>query len=197
MIERGVEVDHTTLYRWVQAYSIELAKRVRFYAKPYSTSWRVDETYIKVRGKWKYLYRAVDSKGCTIDFVLSSTRDIIAAKRFFKQAISNSATKPKTITTDKHHSYIKAISQLKTQKILPKALVHRQCKYLNNIVESDHRRIKRITNPILGFKTINSAKRCIAGIEAMAMMVKKQTHYLKLSILEQVQFVKRLFNVYA
>jgi transposase-like protein len=204
MIERGVEVDHTTLYRWVQAYSVELAKRVRLYAKPYSTSWRVDaperrqsQTYVKVKGKWKYLYRVVDSQGCTIDFMLSSTRDIIAAKRFFKQAMSNSATKPKTITTDKHPSYIKAIIQLKAQKILPKALLHRQCKYLNNIVESDHRRIKRITNPMLGFKTINSAKRCIAGIEAMAMMVKKQTHYLKLSILEQVQFVKRLFNVYA
>jgi transposase-like protein len=157
----------------------------------------VDETYIKVKSKWKYLYRAVDSQGCTIDFMLSSTRDIIAAKRFFKQAMSNSVTKPKTITTDKHSSYIKAITQLKTQKILPKTLVHRQCKYLNNIIESDHRRIKRITNPMLGFKTMNSAKRCIQGIEAMAMMVKKQTHYLKLSILEQVQFVKRLFHIYA
>jgi transposase-like protein len=184
MIERGVEVDHTTLYRWVQAYPVELAKRVRFYAKPYSASWRVDaperrqsQTYIKVKGKWKYLYRAVDGQGCTIDFMLSSTRDIVAAKRFFKQAISNSATKPKTITTDKHPSYTKAIVQLKTQKILPKALVHRQCKYLNNIIESDHRRIKRITNPMLGFKKMNSAKRCIAGIEAMAMMVKRQTHY--------------------
>jgi transposase-like protein len=197
MIERGVEVDHTTLYRWVQAYSVELAKRIRFYAKPYSASWRVDETYIKVKGKWKYLYRAVDNRGCTIDFMLSSTRDIIAAKRFFKQAISSSATKPKTITTDKHPSYTKAIVQLKTQKILPKTLMHLQCKYLNNIIESDHRRIKRITNPMLGFKTMNSAKRCIQGIEAMAMMVKKQTHYLKLSILEQVQFVKRLFNIYA
>jgi len=196
MIERGVEVDHTTLYRWVQAYSVELAKRIRFYSKLYSMSWRVDETYIKVKGKWKYLYRAVDSQGCTIDFMLSSTRDIIAAKRFFKQAISNSATKPKTITTDKHPSYIKAITQLQVQKILPKALVHRQCKYLNNIIESDHRRIKRITNPMLGFKTMNSAKRCIGGIEAMAMMVKKQTHYLKFSILEQVEFVKRLFHIY-
>ncbi|MGI4776362.1 MAG: DDE-type integrase/transposase/recombinase [Janthinobacterium lividum] len=105
-------------------------------------------------------------------------------------------TKPKTIRTDKHSSYIKAISQLRSQKILPKAVVHRQCKYLNNIIESDHRRIKRITNPMLGFKTINSAKRCIEGIEAVAMMVKRQTHYLKLSILEQIQFVKRLFNFY-
>jgi transposase-like protein len=158
---------------------------------------RQSQTYIKVKGKWKYLYRAVDSQGYTIDFMLSSTRDIIAAKRFFKQAISNSATKPRTITTDKHPSYIKAISQLKTQKLLPKDLMYRQCKYLNNIIESDHRRIKRITNPMMGFKTMNSAKRCIAGIEAMAMMVKKQTHYLKLSILEQVQFVKKLFHIYA
>jgi len=97
MIERGVEVDHTTLYRWVQAYSVELAKRIRYYSKPYSTSWRVDETYIKVKGKWKYLYRAVDKYG----------RDIGAAKKFFKQIMINSALKPKTINTDKHSSIIK------------------------------------------------------------------------------------------
>jgi IS6 family transposase len=181
-----------------------LAKRVRFYAKPRSTSWRVDaperrqsQTYIKVKGKWKYLYRAVDSQGCTIDFMLSSTRDIIAVKRFFKQTISNGAVKPKTITTDKHSSYIKAISQLQAQNTLPKSLVHRQCKYVNNIIESDHQRVKRIANPMLGFKTMDSAKRCIQSIEAMAMMLKRQTHYLKLSILEQVQFVKRLFRIYA
>jgi len=204
MTERGVEVDHTTLYRWVQAYSVELAKRIRFYCKPYSTSWRVDaperrqsQTYIKVKGKWKYLYRAVDSQDYTIDFMLSPTRNITAAKRFFKQAISNSATKPKTITTDKHAPYIKAITQLQNERVLARNLKHRQCRYLNNVIESDHRRIKRIVNPMLGFKTMNSAKRCIAGIEAMAMMVKKQTHYLKLSILEQVQFVKRLFHIYA
>jgi transposase-like protein len=197
MVERGVEVDHTTLYRWVQAYSVELSKRVRFYAKPYSASWRVDETYIKVKGKWKYLYRAVDSQGCTIDFMLSSTRDIVAAKKFFKQAISNSATKPKTITTYKHAPYIKAITQLQNERVLARNLNHRQCRYFNNIIESDHRRIKRITNPMSGFKTMTSAKRYIAGIEAMAMMVKKQTHYLRLPILEQVQFVKRLFHIYA
>jgi transposase-like protein len=196
MTERGVEVDHTTLYRWVQAYSVELAKRIRFYSKPYSSSWRVDETYIKVKGKWKYLYRAVDSRGATIDFMLSSSRDIIAAKRFFKQAITNCAVKPKTITTDKYAPYIKAITQLKNERILAKDLNHRQCRYLNNIIESDHRRIKRMTNPMLGFKTMNSAKRCIQGIEAMAMILKKQTHYLKLSIIEQVQFVKRLFYIY-
>jgi IS6 family transposase len=195
MIERGVEVDHTTLYRWVQAYSVELAKRIRYYSKPYSTSWRVDETYIKVKGKWKYLYRAVDKYGSTIDFMLSSHRDIATAKKFFKQIMINSALKPRTITTDKHSSYNKAIIQLKAQKILPN-LLHRQCKYLNNIIESDHRRIKRKINPMLGFKTFNTARRCIFGIEAMAMIIKKQTHYLRLSILEQVQFVKRLFYIY-
>ena len=137
MIERGVEVDHTTLYRWVQAYSLELAKRVRFYAKPYSTCWRVDETYLKVKGKWKYLYRAVDNQGCTIDFMLSSSRDIVAAKRFFKQAITNCAIKPETITTDKHAPYVKAILQLKNERILAGDLKHRQCRYLNNIIESD------------------------------------------------------------
>jgi transposase-like protein len=196
MIERGIKFDHTTLYRWVQAYSVELAKRIRYYSKPYSTSWRVDETYIKVKGKWKYLYRAVDKYGSTIDFMLSSHRDIAAAKKFFKQVMINSALKPKIITTDKHSSYNKAIMQLKDQNILPNLLLHRQCQYLNNVIESDHRRIKRRINPMLGFKTFNTARRCILGIEAMAMMIKKQTHYLRLSILEQVQFVKRLFYIY-
>ena len=136
MIERGIDVYHTTLYRWVQAYSVELAKRIRYYSKPHSTSWRVDETYIKVKGKWKYLYRAVDKYGSTIDFMLSSHRDIVAAKKFFKQVMINSALKPKLITTDKLSSYNNAIVQLKAQKILPNLLLHRQCKYLNNIIES-------------------------------------------------------------
>jgi IS6 family transposase len=156
----------------------------------------VDETYIKVKGKDKYLYRAVDNKGCSIDFMLSSTRDIEAAKRFFKQAITNCAIKPTTITTDKHAPYIKAIKQLKDQTILPKVLIHRQCKHLNNVIESDHRRIKRIINPMLGLKSILTAKRCISWIESMAMIIKRQTHYLRLSILEQVQFVNRLFYIY-
>ncbi len=99
----------------MQAYSVELAKRIGYYSKPYSTSWRVDETYIKVKGKWKYLYRVVDKYGSTIDFMLSSHRDIAAAKKFFKQAMITSALKPKIITTDKHSSY-KAIIQLKAQK---------------------------------------------------------------------------------
>ena len=196
IVERGVKVDHTTLYRWVQAYSALLAKRICYYSKPYASSWRVDETYIKVKGKDKYLYRAVDNKGCTIDFMLSSTRDIAAAKRFFKQAINNCAIKPTIITTDKHAPYIKAIKQLIDQKILPKGLIHRQCKYLNNVIESDHRRIKRIINPMQGFKSMLTAKRCISGIEAMAMIIKKQTHYLRLSIQEQVKFINRLFYVY-
>lgn len=126
----------------------------------------------------------------------SSTRSIVAAKKFFKQAISNCAIKPTTITTDKHAPYIKAIKQLKDQKILPKRLIHRQCKYLNNVIESDHRRIKRIINPMLGFKSMLTSKRCISGIEAMAMIIKRQTHYLRLSIQEQVKFVNRLFYVY-
>jgi transposase-like protein len=137
---------------------------------------RQSQTYIKVKGKWKYLYRAVDSRGATIDFMLSSSRDIVTAKRFFKQAITNCAVKPKTTTTDRHAPYIKAIIQLKNERILAKDLKHRQCRYLNNIIESDHRRIKRMTNPMLGFKTMNSAKRCIQGLEAMAMIIKKQTH---------------------
>ncbi|EDX82838.1 hypothetical protein S7335_16 [Synechococcus sp. PCC 7335] len=122
MLERGVNVDHTTIYRWVQAYSPELDKRCRRYLKPTNDSWRTDETYVKVRGKWKYLYRAVDSEGNTLDFMLSAKRDAKAAKRFFKKVLHASHTiAPRVITVDKNAAYPPAIEALKTDQSLPKA----------------------------------------------------------------------------
>ena len=194
--ELGVEVDHTTIYRWVQQYAPEFEKRIRWYARPLSWSLRVDETYIKVKGQWKYLYRAVDKTGKTIDFMLSHTRDLKAAKRFFKKMLKHCLEKPSTITTDKHSSYGKAIIELKKEGILNKNLTHRQSKYLNNIIEQDHRRIKRRISPMLGFQSFKTANRTIKGIEAMAMMVKEQTIFLKKSFQDQCQFFNQLFNVY-
>ncbi|EDX83598.1 hypothetical protein S7335_778 [Synechococcus sp. PCC 7335] len=139
MLERGVNVDHTTIYRWVQAYSPELDKRCRRYLKPTNDSWRTDETYVKVRGKWKYLYRAVDSEGNTLDFMLSAKRDAKAAKRFFKKVLHASHTiAPRVITVDKNAAYPPAIKALKKEKSLPKATKTRQIKYMNNIVEMNH-----------------------------------------------------------
>ena len=153
MIERGIQVDHSTIMRWVHQYSPELEKKIRKHLKPTNDSWRVDETYIKVKGKWKYFYRAVDLNGNTIDFMLSSKRNKKAAKRFLKKALGSKHNQvPRAITVDKNPAYPIAISELKNDQILPQNVSLRQIKYLNNIVEQDHRSIKRIVYPLLGFR---------------------------------------------
>ncbi len=129
--------------------------------------------------------------------MLSHRRDIEAAKRFFKKMLKHCREKPSTLTTDKHAPYTKAIKELKDEGLLSQTLSHRQSKYLNNILEQDHRRIKRMTRPMLGFQSFRTANRTIKGIEAMAMMIKEQTIYLEKSFQDQIQFFNRLFNVYA
>ena len=158
--DRGVEVDHTTLFRWVQAYAPTLERRIRRHLRPCNGSWRVDETYIKVKGAWTYLYRAVDSLGQTIDFMLSSRRNATAAKRFFRKALRQPHTvNPRTITVDKNAAYPSAVKRMKRACQLWRFSRLRQCKYLNNVVEQDHRRIKRLVRPGLGFKQhANSAE---------------------------------------
>jgi transposase-like protein len=135
----------------------------------------VDETYIRVKGKWKYLYRAVDSAGKTIDFLLSAKRDKRAAQRFFRKALkANYACSPRVINVDKNAAYPKAIDELKTAEALLKTCELRQNKYLNNIVEQDHRFIKRLVNPGLGFQSFYTARRTIMGYETMNQIRKGQ-----------------------
>jgi transposase, IS6 family len=136
MNERGLSLDHTTIYRWVQAYAPELEKRIRPHLKPTSDSYRVDETYVKIKGAWKYLYRAVDSTGQTIDFMLSAKRDARAAKRFFRKMLkAASHSSPRVINVDKNPAYPPAVEQLKEEGPLPNRTQLRQCKYLNNLIE--------------------------------------------------------------
>jgi transposase-like protein len=160
MLERGLEVDHTTLYRWVQHYAPEMEKRLRWYWKPsMGYSWRVDETYVKVKGKWVYLYRAIDKRGHTIDFYLSPTRNTQAAKRFLGKALKSTRpwAHPAAINTDKAPAYRFALTELKAAgKCLPDT-VHRQVKYLNNIIEADHGKLKHLINPVRGFKSMKTA----------------------------------------
>ena len=164
MEERGLSMAHTTIMRWVHQYGPELDKRVRRHLKPTNDSWRVDETYIKVKGQWMYLYRAVDSKGNTIDFYLSETRDKKAAKRFFKKALrSFHFSKPRFIIVDKNLAYPIAIEELKKKKSIPDGMQLIQQKDLNNIVEQDHRFIKKRVCSILGLKTFRTAKQIICG----------------------------------
>ena len=165
MIERGIKVDYSTIMRWVHQYFPKIEKKIRRHLRPTNDSWRVDETYIKVKGKRKYFYRAVDSNGDTIDFMLSAKRDRKAAKRFFKKALSyNHNQIPRVITIDKNAAYPSAIDELTNDKILPENVGIRQIKYLNNIIEQDHRSIKRIVNPMLGFQSFRSANKTLDSI---------------------------------
>ena len=166
---------------------------------PTNDSWRVDETYIKVKGEWKYLYRAVDSEGNTLDFMLSAKRDTRAAERFFRKVMNAEHNQePRVINVDKNAAYPPAIDSLKADKTLPGTTELRPVKYLNNIVEQDHRFIKRLVNPGMGFGSFNTARRTIRGYEAMNMIRKGQIQGIeKGDIKGQVEFVYQIFGVTA
>jgi transposase-like protein len=183
----------------VQHYAPELEKRCRSHLKPTNDSWRVDETYIKVKGKWKYLYRAVDSSGKTIDFMLSAKRDRRAAKRFFRKALKMFHTpSPRVINVDKNAAYPPAIDELKTEKTIDKTCALRQNKYLNNIVEQDHRFIKKLVNPSLGFKSFHTARKTIIGYETMNIIRKGQIQGVSQGdIVASVKFIAGIFGVVA
>lgn len=173
--ERGISVDHATIYRWVQYYAPKILDKLKWYWKPtIGYSWRVDETYIKVKGKWVYLYRALDKYGNTIDFYLSSTRNNKAAKRFLGKALKSIPDyyHPGTINTDKNPSYISAIKDLKKEGVCDADIEHRCVKYLNNIIEQDHGKLKRLIKPTLGFKSMRTAYNTIKGFEIMRMFKK-------------------------
>ncbi len=196
--ERGLSMAHITIMRWVHQYGTELDERVRRHLKQTNDSWRVDETYVKVKGQWMYLYRAVDSKGNTIDFHLSKTRDYKAAKRFFKKALrSFHVSKPRVITVDKNPAYPLAIKALKETKSMPTGMQLRQKKYLNNIVEQDHRFIKKRVHSMLGLKSFRTAKQIIYGVEAMHMLKKKQLLLKDNSVQNQITFIHQLFGLSA
>jgi transposase-like protein len=136
LLDRGVEVDHTTIFRWIQAYATELEKRIRPHLRTSNGSWRVDETYIRVKGRWTYLYRAVDSRGQTIDFLLSARRDTAAAKRFFRKAIAQRhIVNPRTLTVDKNPAYPRAVADMKSDGQLWRRTRLRQCKYLTDVFD--------------------------------------------------------------
>jgi transposase-like protein len=171
MVERGVDVSHTTILRWVQRYVPDFEKCWNRYARPIGSSWRVDETYIRVRGRWAYLYRAVDKHGLTVDFLLSKHRDIAAAKRFFSRAIERQGT-PKSITLDGYPATHAAIAELKKGGVLRTEAKVWTSKYLNNLVEQDHRRVKQRLYPMPGFKNFRNAAVTISGVE-LAQKIRK------------------------
>ncbi len=187
------------MFRWVQEYSPEIDKRFRSHLRPTNDSWQVDETYILVKGKQTYLYRAVDSQGNTLDFLLTAKREAKAAKRFLRQTLKAVHTStPRVITVDKNPAYPKAIKELIAAKKLPQIVKLRQSKYLNNIVEQDHRAIKRLVKPGMGFGSFNTARRTIRGYEIMNMVRKGQVLGVpKGAVKERVIFINQIFGVIA
>ena len=174
-------------------------KRLRPHLNPTNDSWRVDETYIEIKGEWKYLYRAVDSEGNTLDFMLSAKRDGKAAARFFRKVLKAKHTQtPRVITVDKAAAYPVAMDELKEDKTLKAETELRQSKYLNNIIEQDHRNIKRIVKPMMGFQSFNTARRTLRGIEAMAMIRKGQVSGINQGeSVSQAELINKLFGVNA
>ena len=177
MAERGIGLAHTTILRWVQRYVPDFEKRWNQYARAVGDSWRVDETYIKVKGQWVYLYRAVDKQGRTVDFLLSQRRDVATAKRFFSHATRQHGA-PRVITLDGYAASHRAVAQLKEVGTLPRRVRIRSSQYLNNVVEQDHRRIKQRIRPMLGFKRFETAAVTIRGIE-LAEKIKKNQFNLR------------------
>jgi putative transposase len=171
MQEHGVSVDHATINRWVLKYSPQLEETFHRRKRPVWRSRRLDETYSRVRGYWRYLYRAVDKTGQTIDFLLTAQRDEHAAKRFLTKAIRRHGV-PETITIDGSEANAAAIRGY--SEAHGTAIIIRQVKYLNNLVEQDHRAVERITRPMLGFKSFDVAQYTLTGIELMHRLRKGQ-----------------------
>jgi IS6 family transposase len=197
--ERGLSISASCIWRWVQTYGPELDKRCRRHLKPTNKSWRLDETYIKVKGLERYLYRAVDSTGQTIDFLLTAKRDAAAAKRFFRRALAHSGNSmPRVINVDKNRAYPVAVHDLKQAGTIRPHSRLRQCKYLNNIVEQDHRNVKRRTWLAKGYGSVPTAWRTLRGIEAMEMIRKGRARRVaKGDTVAQIRFVDKLFGIAA
>ena len=197
--ERGIDIAHTTMMRWVHTYAPLLKKRLKKFLKASNDSWRVDETYIKVKGKWNYLYRAVDSEGNTLDWMLSKKRNKEAAEEFFKQTLANDhCTSPRVAGVDKNAAYPPAFEAIKKSELISKEADLRQVKYLNNIIEQDHRFSKKRICYSQWLQTFETAQATISGYESMHMIRKSQVKDVGgKDFLVQKKFIEKLFGLAA
>jgi transposase-like protein len=196
MAERGIAVDHATIHRWTVHYTPLLLEQFNRRKRPVTGRWHMDETYIKVRGQWRYLYRAIDSNGDTVEFWFSERRNLTAAKRFLRKALKRHG-RPERIVIDGSQTNREAILSCDTtdrlqdrsrRQLTPIRI--RQSAYLNNRIEQDHRAIKRRVRPMLGFKSTTTARVILSGIEMVHMMRKGQAKYAcnsNLSLAEQFE----------
>jgi len=199
MEERGLSASHTTIMRWVHQYSPELKKRLKKFLKQSNDSYRIDETYIKVKGIWYYLYRAVDSEGNTLDWMLSKKRNQEAAEIFFKQVLSNDhCSSPRVMSVDKNAAYPSAFKTIKDNGLIPEETKFRQVKYLNNIIEQDHRFSKRRIMYSQWLQTFKTAQATISGYESIHMIRKGQINGVeRKDIVAQKKFIDDLFGIAA
>ena len=198
MVERGISVDHATIHRWIIRYSPELLELFNSRKRAVTGRWHIDETYVRVRGQWRYLYRAIDSNGDTVEFWLSERRNLTAAKRFLRKAFKRHG-RPERIVIDGSQTNQEAILSCDTESRLQdrlscklKPIRIRQSAYLNNRIEQDHRAIKRRIRPMLGFKSLATARIVLGGIELVHMMRKGQAKYARnsnLSLAEQFELL--------
>ena len=178
MAERGLDVDHSMIARCVLHFGPILEHLIRHEMRRPNRSWRVDETYIRVAGRWTYLYRAIDSAGNIIDFLLSPNRDLVAAKAFLQLALSAAPVRPRVINADGHPVYATAIAELKESGELSAKCHCRPSPYLNNIIEQDHRVVKKRITASQGFRSVEGALSTIAGYETMNIIRKGQIRWL-------------------
>jgi transposase, IS6 family len=199
LAERGLAVDASCIWRWVQAYAPELNKRCRPHLRPTNKSYRIDETYIRIKGEDRYLYRALDSTGQTIDFLLMARRDTAAAKRFLVRAMEASGSAmPRVVNVDKNPAYPAAVEALKADGSLPRRVQLRQCKYLNNVIEQDHRNVKKRAWLAKGYGSFQSAWRTLQGIETIHMIRKGRVRWLAAhDAAGQALFIAELFGIAA
>jgi transposase-like protein len=198
MQERGVEVDPSTLFRCVQPYAPEIEKRIRHFQGHRSGSWRVDETYVRAGGKWRYLFRAIDKHGQLIDFMLSERRNTRAAYRFLRKALKILGDYPlSSITTDRLASYPKAIRRLRSEGLLAKDVEHRTSKYLNNVIEADHGALKRIIRPTRSFQRMKTASATLRGFEVMRMIRRGHCILPQPGVTGEIRLVNQLFGLAA
>ncbi|MCJ8510531.1 IS6 family transposase [Rhizobium lemnae] len=194
--ERGFEVDHSTINRWVLAYAAMIEKRLRQFRRPHCGSVRVDETYVKIRGKWRYVYRAIDKHGNPVDFLLTAKRDLDAAKRFFRKMLKDEPLlSPNKISTDGANTFPSAIKTSVDSGLLHPDPVHYATKHLQQGIESDHFRLKKNMPKIGGFQSFNTARRTIAGFEAMLWLRKGFGFSGGWSVNDQNELLARLFGL--
>jgi transposase-like protein len=196
MAERCISVDHATIHRWVVCYSPELLNRFNLRRRSVTKRWHLDKTYIKVRRRWTYLYRAIDSNGDTVEFWFSEQRNLTAAKRSLRKALKRHG-RPERIVIDGSQTNREAILACDTESRLRdrsgcklKPIRIRQSQYLNNRIEQDHRAVKRRVRPMLGFKSVASARVILGGIELVHMLRKQQAKFVysqQLSLVEQFE----------